>query len=241
MRRTLALVGAFTRDILGSPPLTALFAAIVLIVTAFDAAIVGRLALTPAITSGDEQAVGAIVGIAAFFAAFVAAGIAFAVLLVVPLTRQKANGVLVALLATPAGARRVWWTRSVALWLPSLGASIIAAGGVMFSLTAWSMPATMALSLPGWTVAATVLAVPSAYLALSLVVNAVGLTASPNAANAIGIAYYAGGSAMIGNVMARAGLGPQGLWWLTVALAVVTCVAALALVPRVHAQRVVLS
>lgn len=241
MSLNLALVRSFTRDILGSPPLTALFVAIVIIVTAFNAAIVGRLALTPAISSGNEQAVGATVGLAAFFAAFVASGIAFAVLLVVPLTKQKTNGLLVSLLATPTSARRLWWTRAVALWLPSLAAGTLAAIGVVLTLAALALPDGMGLAVPGWTVAATWLVIPLAFLALSLVVTAVGLTSSPNAANAIAIAYYAGGSALLGNVMSRAGLGPQGLCWLTLALAAVTALAALAIAPRVVAQRVVLS
>lgn len=241
MSRNATLVRSFTRDILGSPPLTALFVAIVIIVTALNAAIVGRLALTPAINSGDEQAAGATVSLAAFFAAFVASGIAFAVLLVVPLTREKSNGVLISLLATPTSARRLWWTRAVALWIPSLLAGTLAAAAVVLALATLALPDGMSLAMPGWTAAATWLVVPLAYLALSLVVTAVGLTASPNAANAIGIAYYAGGSALLGNVMSRAGLGPQGLWWLTVALAVATALAALALAPRVVAQRVILS
>lgn len=241
MSRDVALVRSFTRDILGSPTLTTLFVAIVLIVTALDAAFVGRFALTPVISSGDQQAIGTTVGVAAYFAAFVASGIAFAVLLVVPLTRQKANGVLAALLATPVGARRLWWARSVALWLPSLAAGTMAAAGVLVALTTLALPDGVALAVPGWTVGATWLGVPLAYLALSLVVTAVGLTSSPNAANAIGIAYYAGGSALLGNIMIRAGLGPQGLWWLTVALAAATSAAAFAMAPRVVAQRVVLS
>lgn len=157
------------------------------------------------------------------------------------MTRQKTTGVIVSLMATPVGARRLWWTRAVALWLPSLGAGTLAAAGVLLALATLALPDGMALAVPGWTAAATWLVVPLAYLALSLVVTAVGLTSSPNAANAIGIAYYAGGSALLGNVMARAGLGPQGLWWLTMVLAAATGLAALAMVPRVVAQRVVLS
>ena len=241
MNRNLALVRSFTRDILGSPTLTALFVAIVLMVTALDAAIVGRFALAPASSSGNPQAIGTTVGMAAFFAAFVASGIAFAVLLVVPLTRQKTNGVLVALLATPVGARRLWWTRAVALWLPSLAAGTLAAVGVLIALTTLALPDGTALAVPGWMAAATWLAIPLAYLALSLVVTAIGLTSSPNAANAIAVVYYAGGSALLGNTMIKAGLGPQGLWWLTVALAAATAAVALAMAPRVVAWRVVLS
>lgn len=240
MRRDLALVRSFSRDILGSPTLTALFVAIVIIVTALDTAIVGRLALTPA-AGGNEQVIGTIVGLAAYFAGFVASGIAYAVLLVVPLTRQKANGVLVGLLATPVGARRLWWTRAVALWLPSLLAGTLAAAGVVIALATLALPDATPLVLSGWTVAATWVLVPLAFLALSLVITGIGLTASPNAANAIGIAYYAGGSALLGNIMARAGLGPEGLWWVTLGLTVATALGAAAIAPRVTAQRVVLS
>lgn len=241
MSRDLALVRSFTRDILLSPTLTALFVAIVIMVSALDTAIVGRLALNPLVSSGNVQAIGATVGVAGYFACFVASGIAYAVLLVVPLTRQKANGVLVCLLATPVGARRLWWTRALALWFPSLLAGTLAAAGVVVALATLTIPDETPLVLSGWTVAATLVLVPLAYLALSLLITGIGLTSSPNAANAIGIAYYAGGSALLGNIMARAGLGPEGLWWVTLGLTAATALGAAAIAPRVTAQRVVLS
>ncbi|HRA50677.1 hypothetical protein [Actinotalea sp.] len=241
LRRDGALVRAGLGEVLGSPPLTALYAGIVIVVSALDAAIVSRTALGPVMATGDARAVGTVLSTAAFFASFVAAGIAYAVLLVVPLTRARTGGGLVAVLATPVGARRLWWTRSVALWVPSLLAGVLAPAGVLGGLRWLAVPAGTGSPLDGWLLLATLVAVPVTFLGLSLVVTAVGLTATPAAGNIIAIGFYGGGSALLGNIVLRAGLGPEAFWWLTAGVAVATWTAALLLGLRVTTSRVVLA
>lgn len=241
MRRGLAVTRVALRDILSAVPLVALYVGLVLIVTALNAAIVGHFAVRPAVMFGDPHAVGEAMCLAAYFAAFVGAGMGYSVLLVVPLTRAQATGQVISLLATPVGPRRYWRARSVALWLPGLAAGVVAPLGVLVALRRLSVPATLDVALNGWLMLATFVAVPLIYVGVSLVVNAVALTASPNTGNVIGIIFYAGGSSLMGQLLTKGALTAQAFWWVNAALAAVALVAGAVVGVRVQAERMVLA
>jgi hypothetical protein len=241
MSRDLALLRAGLRDILSAVPLVALFVGLVLIVTTLDAAIIGHFAVRAAVAARDPRAIGGALSSAAYFAAFVGSGLAYAVLLVVPLTRAQATGRVVCLLATPAGARRLWLTRAAALWVPGTVAGIAAPLGVLLALRWLLVPASLDVALDGWLLLATFVAVPLAYVGLSLVVNAVALTASPTTGNVIGIIFYAGGSSLMGQLLGRGALSTQTFWWVNAVLAVATLTAGTVIAGRVRTERMMLA
>lgn len=240
MSRNLTLLRAWLHDIVSHVPLVALFAGLVLLVTTLNAAIVGHFAVRAAVAAGDPRAVGGALSAAAYFAAFVGSGLAYAVLLVVPVTRAQATGRVISLLATPAGPQRLWLTRAAALWLPGAVAGVAAPLSVLAVLRWLLVPASLGIRLDGWLLTATFVAVPLAYVGLSLVVNAVALTASPSAANVIGIIFYAGGSTLMGQLLGK-GLTSQTLCWVNVALAAATLGAGALIAGRVQAERMVLA
>lgn len=241
MTRDVALTRLALRDILSTVPLVALFVALVLLVTSLNAAIVGHFAVGPAVAVGDPRAVGAAISVAAYFAAFVGTGLAYSVLLVVPLTRAQATGQVISLLATPVGPRRLWRARAAALWLPGLAAGVVAPLGVLGALRWLSVPAALGITLDGWLMLATFVAVPLAYIGLSLVVNAVALTSSPNAGNVLGIVFYAGGSSLMGQLLGKGALSTQAFWWVNAALAAAALLAGAMISGRVNAERMVLA
>jgi hypothetical protein len=241
MSRSLALTRLALRDVLSAVPLVALWVALVLIVTAFNAAIVGHFAVHPAVAIGDPHAIGGALSVAAYFAAFVGSGLAYSVLLVVPLTRAQATGQVISLLATPVGPRRLWLARAAALWSPGMAAGVVAPLGVLVALRWLSVPAGLSVALDGWLMLATFVAVPLAYVGVSLVVNAVALTASPNAGNVIGIIFYSGGSSLMGQLLGRGALTSQAFWWVNAALAAAALVAGAVSSRRVQAERMVLA
>jgi hypothetical protein len=241
MTRSLALVRVGLREILSAVPLVALFVGLVLVVTSLNAAIVGHFAVTAAVAAGDPHAVGGALSTAAYFAAFVGTGPAYAVLLVVPLTRAQATGRVISLLATPAGARRLWLTRAAALWLPGTAAGVTAPLGVLVGLRRLLVPSSHDVAFDRWLLLATFVAVPLAYVGLSLVVNAVALTVSPNTGNVIAIVFYAGGSSLMGQLLAKGGLSPQAFWWANAVLAVAMLGAGAVIAGRVRAERMVLA
>ena len=241
MSRGLALTRLALRDVLSAVPLVALFVALVLLLTSLNAAIVGHFVVNPAVAIGDPRAIGGAISVAAYFAAFVGTGLAYSVLLVVPLTRAQATGQVISLLATPVGPRRLWLARAGALWLPGLAAGVLAPLGVLGALRWLSVPATLGVVLDGWLMLATFVAVPLAYVGLSLVVNAVALTASPNAGNVLAIIFYSGGSSLMGQLLGRGAVSSQGFWWVNAALAAVALLAGAVLSGRVQAERMVLA
>jgi len=241
MSRGLALTRVALRDVMSAVPLVALYVGLVLIVTALNATIVGHFAVGPAVAAGDPHAVGGALSLAAYFAAFVSAGMGYSVLLVVPLTRAQATGQVTSLLATPVGPRRYWRARAAALWLPGLAAGVVAPLGVLAALRWLAVPATVDVALDGWLMLATFVAVPLTYVGVSLVVNAVALTASPNTGNVIGIIFYAAGSSLMGQLLGRGALTTQAFWWVNAALATVALVAGAVVSVRVQAERMVLA
>lgn len=229
------------RTTTGAVALVALYAAIALLVVAVTVTLSGTLALRPLHEADPLSAgVGATLGVSGCLAAVVVGGLAFTVLLGSPLTRDQATGRVVAEVASPAGARRAWLARALALWTVAALASW--AGGmvaVVVMRQVWAPGYPWVALDPAFLLTGLVLT-PALWLGVALTVTAVGLTAGAMQGSVVANLVYVGATATLGR-LAGAGVPPPTYALVVAIVAAVMVVAGVACALLVTRERTVLA
>ena len=211
-----ALLAVYRRTLVGTVhalPLVTLYAAIAILALAVTVVLTGVLGLKPLVAADAESpGVGVILGVTGCVAALISGGLVFTVLFGAPLTREQSSGRLVAVIASPAGARRTVFGRSLALWTI---AAVAAVGGaattvvVMRLVWARSYPLS---SIDGGYLLCVFAYIPLFLLGMAIFVTALGLMSGAVAGTvAANISYVAATSTM--GRLAGSGLSVQ--WYAT--------------------------
>lgn len=171
-----ALISLHLRALLGSRALVVVFLLLSLLIAALIVLIAGGVAFGPLIDAGaaPDDVAAEYLGTTVYISAATIIGIGFATMFATPLLRDRAEGAIEALLATPAGVGRVWAARSIALTIPAVAVGLVLALGVGAALRAVYLPGSP-FRLPPLLIVETFLVLPLVYAALAFVIHRVAL------------------------------------------------------------------
>lgn len=234
MRAFVLLVRLNLRELLRSRALVALAVVIVLLVATLNAALIGHFVISPAAEAGVAAAVATGIGVAAYVAAVVTPGTVGSVLFTTPLVRQQESGRIVGMVATQVTPRRLWLAAAAALWIVEVVAGLIATASVVGALWLVARSSLGTVEFDGLLLVVAFAAVPVMFAGLCLVMTQVGLTASAQGGNVIGIAVYAGLASGLPRMLGN-GVSSEVFALVNLGIAVLAVAVAAVLAPRTSA------
>jgi hypothetical protein len=206
------LIKLSIRSIFSSSALVVVFVVVAALVSAIVAVIAGVVAFAPAQAAGTLEAgtAAGYLGMTAYLTAAVVTGVSFATLFSTPFLREKEEGNVEALLATPVTVGRLWMAKSIALAVVGSAAALVCALVVAVVLwRAWT-PA-LPFDLPGLLIVDTFLMVPLVYSALALLVYRIAIPGRVVDGAILVSVFLTGFSTVMLNVAVR-GVIPPDTW-----------------------------
>jgi ABC-type Na+ efflux pump permease subunit len=182
-------------------------------------------------------------GLILFATSFMSIGIYASVFSFQSMLREKARGNIQALLATPVSAADLWLGKSLGVFLPGLAFAVVMTLAALLAINfIYLVPKVGFIVTPGMAFSSFV-AVPLIFLAMSLLVNMVGLTGKPATGNVIAQVFLPVMTALMINLALRQ-LPNAGSWLFAVILlgaAAVIGAVVLVVRPKLTAEKIVLS
>ena len=172
------LVKLNVRGLLGSTSMVAIFVVIGVFVAAMGGLIAGGLAFEGLSQQqrGDTGLMNEYVGLTVYIIAAVVTGVGFSTIYSSPLIREKSNGTIETLLATPISPARLVTAKAIAITLLAVPVGLVC-GGVVGAVL-WGRYSLGAAVAPAPFILVTVLFVtPLIYFTLALIVYAIGVAA----------------------------------------------------------------
>lgn len=236
------LVKLNLHGLLGSMSMVVIFVLIGVFVAAMGGLIAGGLAFENLSQQqrGDAGLMNEYVGLTVYIIAAVVTGVGFATIYSTPLQREKSNGTIEALLATPISPARLVTAKAVALTVLAVPVGLVC--GVAVGAMLWGKYSMgVALAPAPSMVAATLLVTPLIYFTLALVVYAIGVAARTADGVIVVSIFITGFSAVMLNMALRGITPPESLSFLILNLAwvlVFGVIAAVAL-PRISREKAI--
>ena len=236
------LVKLNVRGLLGSTSMVAIFVVIGVFVAAMGGLIAGGLAFEGLSQQqrGDTGLMNEYVGLTVYIIAAVVAGVGFSTIYSSPLIREKSNGTIETLLATPISPARLVTAKAIAITLLAVPVGLVC-GGVVGAVL-WGRYSLGAAVAPAPFILVTVLFVtPLIYFTLALIVYAIGVAARTADGVVIVSIFITGFSAVMLNMALRDVTPPESLSFLLLNLAwalVFGVIAAVAL-PRISREKAI--
>jgi ABC-2 type transport system permease protein len=159
------------------------------------------------------------------------------------MTREKSRGNIQALLATPLGPLDIWLGKSLAVFVPGLLFSTILTLVAFLVINYGFLTPKVGLLITPWMVVSNFIAVPLIYLALTLLVQVIGLTGKPMTGNIITQIFLPVMITLIINLVIRGAMN-AGSWLFMVVLlglAAVLGLVVLKLRSTLSTERIILS
>jgi ABC-2 type transport system permease protein len=181
--------------------------------------------------------------LALYSSSFIGIGVTLNSMMFQTMVKEKARGVLAALLATPLRASDIWVGKSLALFVPGLVLSIIMTVlSLVIINVVYFLPNIGFLASPQMIVTSLV-AVPLVYLSFGMLVHLVGLISRPATGNVIAQIFLPVVINLMVQLCIRGVMGADSWQFMVLNLGVALAigVVVLAVSPRLTAERVVLS
>jgi len=203
--------------------------------------VIGVKAINPIIKTGkmNSEMFSYIIGVLAYSTAVIVAGINYSILFGTPFTREKVRGNIESLLASGTSVKKVWFAKSIALFIPGFIMQIIFSFGIIAFGNLFYASHGYKFILNTSLIISTYIAIPVMYFGLSLIMNIIGLLGKVADAVPISIILVAGVPAVMIRVAFKS--SPNIFLILNLALAFILIVLSIVFGNKLKAERVVLS
>jgi ABC-2 type transport system permease protein len=190
----------------------------------------------------DRSALESYLSLIMYSSSFVSIGVYASVIAFQSMIREKSRGNIQALLATPLTPGNIWLGKSLAVFLPGLVfASIMTLAAFLSINFIYFMPYTGFVVTP-WMIISNFVAVPLIYLAMTLLLHAVGLTGKPGTGNVVAQIFLPVMIALMINLAVRDVLNAASWLFAVFLLSVAAVIGVIVLIvrPGLTAERIIL-
>jgi len=159
------------------------------------------------------------------------------------MTREKSRGNIESLLATPLKVKGIWLAKSLAVFLPGLVLAEVLTAIALVAINYIYFVPEIGFLINPWIAISSFVMVPLMYFCISLLTHLIGLTGSPNTANAVVQVFLPLILALMMNLGLRETLDMTS-WHFTLinlGIAAVIGIVVVLLYPRLTKERIVLS
>lgn len=202
---------------------------------------IGVKAINPIIKTGkmNSEMFSYTIGVLAYSTAVIVAGINYSILFGTPFTREKVRGNIESLLASGASAKKVWFAKSIALFIPGFIMQTIFSFGIIAFANLFYASHGYKFIFNSSLIISTYIAIPVMYFGLSLLMNLIGLLGKVTDAIPISIVLVAGVPALMIRIAFK---GTTSIFLiLNLALAAILILLSIIFGNKLKAERIVLS
>lgn len=243
---SIAMINAGIKNNLRSRTLLVIFIGLAVMFVGGIAFIFCLLGISPAVAKGGldmRSDLELYLGLILYTACMMGLGVDMNAFTAPSMTREKSRRNIESLLATPLKPKDIWLARSLAIFLPGLVVGEVLTIIALFAINYIYIVPEVGFLVTPWIAVSSFVMVPLIYFCLSLLVNLIGLTGSPNTGNVIVQVFLPVMVALVINVGLHHILDTTS-WLFTLinlGIAAVIGIVIVFLYPRLTKERIVLS
>lgn len=245
MKKILLLIKSSIKSNFKSGALVGVYLGIALICTVVIGLIGIKSFINPAIEGGvtDRQSLNIVISFLGYCTMMLVSGISYSILFSVPLIREKTCGNIESLLATPTSPIKLWISKTLGLYIPGLITGIIFSVGMITFLNKICLERGVIYKPISSIMLCTYVILPIVYLALSMLMNLVGLIGRVPDAAVIGIIFVSGVITVMINLVARGNIAAESVTFLIINLAIAIVLVGLTIIfsDKLTTERIILS
>jgi len=193
--------------------------------------------------SPDIERLKVYLGLVTYVSSVICLGININVFAFQSMAREKSRGSIESLLATPLKIRNLWFSKSIAVFIPGFIMAVVF-GTIVFILLnfIYFIPRMGFVSLP-WVFASSFIAAPLIYLSLSFLNHLVGLSGEPTSSNIIAQVFLPAFLTLMINLILHNILNVAAwiFFMANIGIFILIAIVVVFLMPRLNVERVVLS